>query len=95
VKILQVVTETDRRGAQVFVCDLGNALRARYDVTTVALAPGERSERLDVPTRGRRRRGARTLVELRRRMRSADVTVAHGSATLLECASLKWPHLGG
>lgn len=86
-RILQVITDTDRRGAQVFATDLGVALaEAGHDVTTVALAPGSQQRSLDVPVLGSRRRSPSTIRALRRRMASADITVAHGSATGLACA---------
>lgn len=86
-RILQVVTDTDRRGAQVFATDLDHALRQRgHDVRTVALAPGHNAQRLPVRVLGDERLGRRTLAALRRQMRSADVVVAHGSSTLPACA---------
>ncbi|MEJ5255873.1 MAG: glycosyltransferase family 4 protein [Acidimicrobiales bacterium] len=86
-RILQVITDTDRRGAQVFATDLDRALRLRgHDVCTVALAPGRNAERLPVEVLGPTKLGHQTLSELRRRMRSADVVVAHGSSTLPACA---------
>ncbi|MEI7546468.1 MAG: LLM class flavin-dependent oxidoreductase [Actinomycetota bacterium] len=85
-RILQVITDTDRRGAQVFATDLGVGLDALgHDVTTVALAPGTRTPALAVAVLGRRARGFATLRALHRAMRDADVTVAHGSSTLLAC----------
>ena len=40
-RILQVITDTDRRGAQVFALDLQGALRRKgHEVETLALAPG-------------------------------------------------------
>lgn len=86
-RILQVITDTDRRGAQVFATDLGAALAAAgHDVTTVALAPGSQDRRLDVPILGMRRRSPATIRALRRHMADVDITVAHGSATGLACA---------
>lgn len=85
-RILQVITDTDRRGAQVFAMDLGEAMTERgHDVRTVALAPGQRVSKLEVPVLGARSRGLDTLRSLRRDMRDADVTIAHGSSTLLAC----------
>lgn len=85
-RILQVITDTDRRGAQVFATDLHVALeRAGQRVRTVALAPGSAGG-LEVATLGRRRLGIDTLRALRREMKSADVVVAHGSSTLPACA---------
>lgn len=86
-KILQVITDTDRRGAQVFATDLGAALVARgHEVRTVALARGARSPALDVQVLGATSRGLSTLRALRRAMKTVDVTIAHGSSTLLACA---------
>jgi glycosyltransferase involved in cell wall biosynthesis len=85
-RILQVITDTDRRGAQVFALDLQRELRALgYDVDTVALAPGSLGG-LDVPTLGPTRRHPSTFGALHREMRRADVVVAHGSTTLPLCA---------
>jgi glycosyltransferase involved in cell wall biosynthesis len=85
-RILQVITDTDRRGAQVFAIDLGAALEERgHDVRTVALAPGSRVSKLDVAVLGIRSRGLGTLRLLRSEMKRVDVTIAHGSSTLLAC----------
>jgi glycosyltransferase involved in cell wall biosynthesis len=87
VRILQVITDTDRRGAQVFATDLAVSLRAKgHSVQTVALATGSQRPKLEVEVLGSRPRGLTTLFELRRRMASVDVTIAHGSATALACA---------
>ena len=84
--ILQVVTDTDRRGAQVFALDLDAALTRRGRVVrTVALAPG-RVGGLDVAALGRRPLAVGTLRALRREARAAAVVVAHGSTTLPACA---------
>lgn len=86
-RVLQVITDTDRRGAQVFASDLGTALGGRgHDVHTVALAAGTRQPPLDVEVLGRRARGVSTLRSLRSLMADRDVTIAHGSATLLACS---------
>lgn len=86
-RILQVITDTDRRGAQIFASDLGRALGQRgHTVHTVALRAGAQSPALPVETLGKRSRGPRTLRALRHRMSAADITVAHGSSTLLACA---------
>lgn len=86
-RILQVITDTDRRGAQVFATDLEPALFAQgLHVTTVALAPGTTSPALEVPVLGPTRRSPATMVALRRAARTADVVVAHGSTTLPACA---------
>jgi glycosyltransferase involved in cell wall biosynthesis len=89
-RILQVVTDTDRRGAQTFAVELGAALAAvGHDVRTVALAPGTAGPpgaRLDLETLGPTRRARETLTSLRGGARECDVVVAHGSTTLPMCA---------
>lgn len=86
-RILQVITDTDRRGAQVFATDLGAAMAGRgHSIVTVALAPGTQRPGLDVEVLGSRQRGFGTLRALRRRMKAVDITVAHGSSTGLACA---------
>src|SRR5256885_421281 len=84
--VLQVVTDTDRRGAQIFASDLEAALRNQgRKVTTVALAPGHAGG-IDVPVLGPAPRRLVTLRTLRRAICHADVVIAHGSTTLPACA---------
>ncbi len=85
-RLLQVLTSNAPRGAEVFALGLGEALLDRFAVTTVALAPAG-ADGLDVETLGARRLGIDTLAALRRRVREADVVVAHGSTTLPACAA--------
>lgn len=86
-RILQVITDTDRRGAQVFALDLQQAMQARgHSVETVALAPGTQRTLLDVQILGGRPRSPSTILRLRGRMSRADITIAHGSSTGLACA---------
>jgi glycosyltransferase involved in cell wall biosynthesis len=54
-------------------------------VDVVALSAGTDGERLPITVLGRRRLGPRTLWQLRRRSRHADVVVAYGSSTLPAC----------
>ncbi|MCC5954234.1 MAG: glycosyltransferase [Acidimicrobiia bacterium] len=85
-RVLHVVTDTDRRGAQVFATDLDEALRmAGVDSSVVALTAGTVGG-LDLPTLGPSRRSSSTLRVLRRTAARADVVVAHGSTTLPACA---------
>jgi glycosyltransferase involved in cell wall biosynthesis len=87
--VLQVVTDTDRRGAQVFASDLHEALVAQgHRVRTVALAPG-RSGGLDWPILGPTRKHPSTMRALYREARLASVLVAHGSTTLPLCAAVR------
>ncbi len=69
--ILQVITDTERRGAQVFAIDLEIALRAQgRNVRTVALSPALPGDSFDVPVLGRTRTGQATLVALGTAVRS-------------------------
>ncbi len=86
-RILQVITDTDRRGAQVFALDLQGAMRRKgHQVETVGLAPGMQRPALDVEVLGTRPRAISTLRELGHRMGAVDITIAHGSSTGLACA---------
>jgi glycosyltransferase involved in cell wall biosynthesis len=90
-RVLHVITDRDRRGAQVFASDLAHGLEAlgvRNEV--VALAPGEHGDLLPIECLGPSRRSWRTIRALRRRAREFDVVVAHGSATLLVSAVGLW-----
>lgn len=88
VSTLHVVTDRDRRGAQVHAMELAAGLEALGAVAeVVALAPGEHGDLLDIPALGPSRRSPRTFAELRRRAEQYDVVVAHGSATLLACSA--------
>lgn len=85
--MLHVITDTDRRGAQVFALDLQDALRRQgHESDTLAMATGENVPGLDVAVLGPSRYSLPTLRNLRKRMADVDVTVGHGSDTLLACA---------
>ncbi len=85
--VLQVITDTDRRGAQVFAVDLHEALARRgHTVKTVALSPGRHGDLLDLPVLGASWRTWEAMSALRREMTRARVVVAHGSSTLPACA---------
>ncbi len=88
-RVLQVVTSTQRRGAETYAADLGGALANRVrSLRTVALAAGGGGASLpfEVVAPGSSARSPAALRGLRRRARSVDVVVAHGSATLPVCA---------
>jgi len=88
-KILHVVSDDDRRGAQVFAVDLSGQMRGMGHASeVVALAPG-RVGGLKVRCLGQNRFGLATLSALERSMRSVQVTVAHGSSTLPACAAIR------
>ena len=81
--VLHVVTRNQRRGAECAALELCTLLAGRGHVTgIVALAPAATEAVLEIPTLGGSTLGWRTLVRLRKRIRSADVVVAHGSRTL-------------
>ena len=85
-RVLHVVTDTDRRGAQVFANDLSRLMCHNGALSrTVALTAGGQGAQLDLTVMGGRARSGRTLRRLRREMRESDVTVAHGSKTLIAC----------
>ena len=82
IDVLQVVTDTDRRGAQISAVALEAALVERgLEVSTVALIAGT-SPGLAVETLGNRSLAASTLRALRSRCSDAEVVIAHGSRTL-------------
>jgi glycosyltransferase involved in cell wall biosynthesis len=82
-RILQLISDRDRRGAQVFALDLAVGLgELGATVETVALARGAHGDLLPVRFLGARRFGLQTLNELRRMAVGFDVVVAHGSSTL-------------
>jgi glycosyltransferase involved in cell wall biosynthesis len=81
-RLLQVVTTTQRRGAEVFAADLEVALARRgWDVETVALEDPRRD------AAGTGRLDPARLGELRRRAGTVDVVAAHGSTTLVAVAA--------
>lgn len=86
-RVLHVVSDTNRRGAQVFAHDLTKSMCDAGDETRiVALTRGWAGAQLDMPVLGSGVRAGSTLWRLRREMTSADIVVAHGSATLLACS---------
>ena len=85
--VLQVVTSTDRRGAETFAVELGARLEhLGHSVTTMALTDGSGANTLDLPTLGEGALVPRTLAALRRASSRASVVIAHGSTTLPACA---------
>lgn len=92
-KVLQVITDDDRRGAQVFALDLQAALAdLGCEVETVALTPGRgTATSLPVEVLGSSRTSLSALRALRRQMAAADVTIAHGSGTGIACAVAGFP----
>ena len=83
-RVLHVVTDRDRRGAQVFGTDIASGLDTLSVWNeVVALAPGTHGDGLAIECLGPGRRSWRTIRSLRQKSKSVDVVVAHGSATLL------------
>lgn len=81
---LHVVTDPDRRGAQVFADAIGPAIAARgVTPRTVALGPGTRVNGLRVPVLGPRRLSGTGLRRLRTELDGSDVAVGFGSTTLV------------
>ena len=86
-RVLQVVTDPDRRGAQVFAVDLGRYLATRgLEVETVALWPGTSRNPLDVAPLAPSGSRLGFVRPLRQQMRAADLVIAHGSHTLMATA---------
>lgn len=86
-KVLVVVTSSQRRGAEVEGSELSEQLRhLGADAHVVALAASDQASRLEVEELGTRRLGLGTLWALRRQARRFDVVVAYGSSTLTACA---------
>jgi len=80
---LQLVTSTDRRGAEIAAVQLGESLGALgRPVDTKALWPGTAGTQLDLPSYGSRRRDPRALAALVRDARARPVLVGQGSSTL-------------
>jgi glycosyltransferase involved in cell wall biosynthesis len=79
--VLHVITDTNRRGAQVFAHDLHEALAERGKATDiVAVDRGLLGEELAIDAMDGSY--ASKLLSLRRRGLASDVVIAHGSATL-------------
>lgn len=86
-RVVQFVSDTERRGAQLFAVAIEGELRRRgVDVATAALAAGATGNPLGLPTLSRSSTWPLALRGLRRFAAGADVVVAHGSTTLPACA---------
>ncbi|MEY2403299.1 MAG: hypothetical protein QOD38_850 [Acidimicrobiaceae bacterium] len=86
-RVLQVISSTKRRGAEVHAVDLERALTALgREVCTVALTPAE-GRTVHVPSLGERSLSVTTIARLRRRIHEVDHVVAHGSRALPACAA--------
>jgi len=89
--VLQLVTSTDRRGAEVVANQLAEELARRgLAVDTVALWPGTAGTQLDLEALGHRRRDPKALSALVRRARRAAVVLGQGSSTLPFGAAACW-----
>lgn len=91
-RVLHLITDRNRRGAQVFALDLAAGLEhLGMSNEVLALSPGSADDSLEVEVLGPSRRSRTTMAELRRRGSDVDVVVAHGSATLFASAlALAW-----
>lgn len=82
-RVLQVISSTERRGAEVFARQLGEELDARgADVRTVALRPTEAHDNVPAQVVGRGRFRPLALLRMARWMRRRQVTVVHGGPGL-------------
>ena len=87
-RVLQVTSTNDRRGAETFARQLGVALRRLgLEVTDVALAPSDATDPQPFTVLGPGRTHPRTLTNLHRAVRNHDVVVAHGGTTLQPVAA--------
>ena len=85
--VLNVITSTQRRGAEVFATDLVADLRTRgLSAEIVALTASPDGAPLSSPVLGPSPLAPSTLLALRRAAASAGAVVAHGSRTLPACA---------
>lgn len=83
-RVLQLITDRDRRGGQVYALDLAGGMQSLgLKVHTLALIPGRHGDLLPVDVMGRWRFSVRATRKLRRVARGYDVVIAHGSSTLL------------
>ena len=86
-RILHVLSTSQRRGAEAFALQLHGALREQgHASSAVALAPTPSRQQLAVEVLAARRSDARGLKALRLHARSVDVVIAHGGSTLPACA---------
>jgi glycosyltransferase involved in cell wall biosynthesis len=84
--VLQVVSSTKRRGAEIHATDLDAALsRLGWSVRTVALAPAP--DGLAIETIGARSLAPSTVWMLRRLMADVGPVISHGSRSLPACAA--------
>jgi glycosyltransferase involved in cell wall biosynthesis len=85
-RVLHLVSSTDRRGAQVFATQLAARLGGPPDHVVLAVEPGTAGGGLPLPVLGRRRSDVAGVARLVGHLRRADVLVAHGSTALLHGA---------
>jgi glycosyltransferase involved in cell wall biosynthesis len=85
--VLNVISSTQRRGAEMFATDLVADLSDRgVSTDLVALTAADESESLPIPVLGRGTLAPATLRALRRSATPAAAVIAHGSRTLPACA---------
>ncbi|MFG2824705.1 glycosyltransferase [Kitasatospora sp. NPDC048365] len=88
-RVLHVITDPRRRGAQNLARDLHRELLRRGQPSALRALhphPDAGPDGTDAPVLGPSRHHPATLRALRRAARDADVVVAHGSSTLQACA---------
>ncbi len=82
-RVVQLISNTDRRGAQTFALALDELWAQRgIDVTTRALVPGRQDNGLAIEPLTGRQHWIAALPGVRALCRDAEVVLAHGSTTL-------------
>ncbi|NNE73146.1 MAG: glycosyltransferase family 4 protein [Acidimicrobiales bacterium] len=95
-RILQLISDTDRRGAQVFAIQLADRLNTRgHEVTTEALVAGASAADVEAGVLSSDTKWRGAVSPLRKVGNSYDIVVAHGSSTLpaVKAARLKVPYV--
>lgn len=95
-RVLHVISDRERRGAQLFAVALSKQLNQLGHQSTVKALVRDRDvdgdaqgSQLDLPAFGQSRFSIRGIRALRQAMTEVDVTVAHGSTTVLATAMAK------
>ncbi len=82
-RVLNVISSTDRRGAELFGVQLHESLTARnWQSEVVALWPGKAKPALALTALGSRRNDPRSARKLRRLASDGGIVIGHGSSSL-------------
>src|SRR5438105_1224637 len=83
-RVLHLISSNERRGAEVFACELADHLRGvGHDVRVMAVEPSGGTEVLDAEVAGRGRGDPRGFARALAAARWADVVVSFGSTSLI------------